>query len=463
MRNRFLGLALLGIALGALSGCGAGGENGAGKVPLPRQGLIRVVNVIPDSGRMTSFLSSSVFSANQYSEATALAPELVGQYVMNILLVPPDNVTTTLVDNEPVNLTDQDEFSFLLIGATSLPPQLVRIDNIDIAYGVNTSDPAQYPPPDYQIVHGATSVGAADVYVTDVAVDLATATPTATVNFGDVTPLTKQDPAVTYRVRVTPAGSKTVLFDSGAFNVTRLKRSIYLLLDNFGPTGETLRVANVTAAATENFANQTLQTSMRASNMIPDAAAIDIYLGATTGAPVFQNVAYGATTAYTPIANGTTTINITPAGTPGTVLATGSLTVVGGQGLSLYASGLVSAKTVAYTTVVESLRSITGQAQLRFVDASPGAGTIDVRVVSPGQPVADATPILASASVLANTSVNLTPGSYDIYVTRTGTTVELLGPDRISVDAGNVYSAVLLDAPGGGSPLSVQITQEALP
>jgi len=462
MRNRFLLLPLLSLVLGALWGCGAGGQDNGVKVPLPRQGLVRVVNVIPDSGDMTSFLSSTLFNVNRYGEASALVPELVGQYVMNILLTPPSNVNTVLVDNDPVNLTDQDEFSFFMIGP-SASPQLVRVNNIDIAFDVDPSKPSLYPPPDFQILHGATATAAADVYVTDALTDITAVAPTATVNFGDVTPLIQQNAAITYRLRVTPAGSKTVLFDSGAFNVVNLKRSVYLLLDNYGPSGVELRVANVTAVSATNFPNQTLASTLRASNMIPDAPVVDIYLGDTTGVPLFTNVAYGTTTAYIPVANGAGTINITPPGTPGTIIATGAFTVVGGQALSLYASGLDATNTTTFGAVTESQRSISGQAQFRFVSAAPSAVPIDVYVVTPGQSIADSAPILANAPLLASDTVNLTPGSYDIFITRAGTSVQLFGPERISVDAGNVYSAVLIDAPGGGSPLTIQFTQEVLP
>ncbi len=468
MTNQFATLArpsiaaMLALLLSAIVGCGASNTDKGVRVPLPKQGLIRVVNAIPDSGNMSSFLSSSLFAVSPYGESAGLTQELVGQYVMNILLTPAGGLSTTLVSNEPTNLTDQDEFSFIMIGPAATA-QLVRIDNVDIAYGVTTTDPALYPPPDFQIMHAATDTAAADVYVTDAAADLATATPTATVNFGDFTPLTQQDPTVTYRVRVTPAGSKTVLFDSGAFTTANLKRSIYMLLDNFGPTGEALRVANVSAAGAENFANQMIPTSMRIANMIPDAPAIDVYRGAVTGTPLFQNVAYGTTTAYVPIPNGTATFNVTPAGTPGSVIATGDVAVVGGEGLTLYASGLDANDTSRFGVIIESFRHITGQAQFRFVAAAPSAGIVDVYLVTPGQPISDALPILASGGLLSTAAPNLTPGSYDLFVLRSGTTVELYGPERISVDAGDVYNAVLLDAPGGGSPLALQVTQEVLP
>lgn len=84
-------------------------------------------------------------------------------------------------------------------------------------------------------------------------------------------------------------------------------------------------------------------------------------------------------------------------------------------------------------------------------------------VLVPGQPISDTTPTLANAPLLGGTSTNLTPGTYDVIVTRSGSTVQLLGPERISLDAGYVYSAVLFDAPGGGTPLQLGVTEEVLP
>ena len=449
-----------------LAGCGGSSENGGPKPPLPRQGNVRVVNVIPDSGSMSAFLSSSLFSVNQYGDSTDLRAELVGQYVMNIALTPPDDVNTILVSNQPLNLTDPDDVSFFLVGPTS-GPSLVLIHNIDIAYGVNTSNPSSFPPPDFQVLHAAaTSVGAADVYVTDVNTDINTVAPTATLNFGEFSPLVQLDPAVTYHVRVTAAGTKTpVLFDSGSFTQAKLQRSVYMLMDNYGSSGVALRVANITATATTDFANETLVGTMRATNDIPDTPLIDVYVGDTTGTPIFTNVAYGTTTPYLPVANGTATVNVTPAGTPGTVVATRSLTFVGGQARGMYASGLALAATPtgALDAFVESQRAITGQSQLRFVNAAPSAGSIDVYLLVPGQNVGDVSPILTGGALLSSTALNLTPGSYDVAVTRTATTVQLFGPDRIVVADGGVYSAVLMDTAGGGPPLSLQVTQETLP
>ena len=445
-----------------LAGCGAGGSSGV-KPPIPREGSVRVVNALTDSGSMSSFLSSSVFAVNQYGESTDLRQVLVGQYVMNILLTPPDDVNVPLVTNEQMDLTDPDEVSFYMIGTTTAPRE-VRLHNQAISFNVNLNNPAAYPPPDYQILHAAvTSVAAADVYVTDVNADISTMNPTATLNFGDHTPLAQLDPAVTYRVRVTTGGTKNVLYDSGGFTQARLQRSTYMLMDDYGSSGISLRVANITATGATNFANETLQGTTRLTNDIPDAPSVDVYAGDTSGTPILTNVAYGATTRYVPIANGTVTVNVTPAGTPGTVIAARSLTFVGGQARGLYTSGLVSTSSAALQAVVDSQRSITGQSQLTFVNAAPSAGIIDVYLLVPGQNVGDVSPILSSGSLLSSTPLALTPGSYDIAITRAGTTIQLFGPDSIVVDAGGVYSAVLVEAAGGGPPLTLQFTHETIP
>ncbi len=94
----------------------------------------------------------------------------------------------------------------------------------------------------------------------------------------------------------------------------------------------------------------------------------------------------------------------------------------------MYASGLDATTPRPFGTMVESLRSITGQAQFRFVAAAPSAGTIDVYLVTPGQPIADAAPILANGALLVDIGDALTPGSYDLFVTRSGYDDRAAGP-----------------------------------
>jgi len=69
-------------------------------------------------------------------------------------------------------------------------------------------------------IHGAPSAPAVDIYVTAPGADLASATPVLTdVAFGDAADY-MDAPAGEYQVRVTPAGTRTVVIDSGALTLT---------------------------------------------------------------------------------------------------------------------------------------------------------------------------------------------------------------------------------------------------
>lgn len=305
--------------------------------------------------------------------------------------------------------------------------------------------------------------GPVDVYVTEASVPLGAVAPTATLSFGEVTPIEVLDPLEMHRVRVTPVGGAAVLFDSGAFSQTALQRSIYLILDHFGPGGEAFRVADLNPAGVQNFPEQTLVATLRFANLIPDVPAVDVYLGPAVGAPTFEDVAYGTTSAYLAVAPVLTTVNVTPANDPATILYTVGFTPTSGQARTMYTSGLASTMTVTASVLLESLRPITGSAQFSVVNAAPSAGTVDIYLTAPGQPISDTAPILRGGTLMSSTSITVGGADYDLTVTRTGTSTELIGPVRMTLAAANVYDALLFDAAGGGAPLQFAVATQALP
>ena len=69
-------------------------------------------------------------------------------------------------------------------------------------------------------IHGAPGAPAVDIYVTAPGADLETTIPLlASVEFGDVADYIEA-PAGDYQVRVTPAGTKTVVIDSGTLTLS---------------------------------------------------------------------------------------------------------------------------------------------------------------------------------------------------------------------------------------------------
>ena len=85
-----------------------------------------------------------------------------------------------------------------------------------------------------RLVHGAPTAGNVDIYVTAPNADLAGIAPTlAGVPFRGVSPYLSV-PAGSYRVRITPAGSKTVAIDSGTLALTAGVIRTGIALDNAG-------------------------------------------------------------------------------------------------------------------------------------------------------------------------------------------------------------------------------------
>ena len=85
-----------------------------------------------------------------------------------------------------------------------------------------------------RLVHAAPTAGTVDIYVTAPNADLAGAAPTlAGVPFRGYSPYLSV-PAGSYRVRITPAGSKSVAIDSGTLTLTAGLIRTGIALDNAG-------------------------------------------------------------------------------------------------------------------------------------------------------------------------------------------------------------------------------------
>jgi hypothetical protein len=59
--------------------------------------------------------------------------------------------------------------------------------------------------------------------------------------------------------------------------------------------------------------------------------------------------------------------------------------------------------------------------------------------------------------------VSLAAGSYDVVVTPTGSRTPAIGPARITVGNGGVYTIAARDAAGGGAPLGVILLDDFAP
>lgn len=319
-----------------------------------------------------------------------------------------------------------------------------------------------------QVVHAAPSAPAVDVYVTEPGVDLAGAgDPVTSFEFGEFTETQLEVPAADYQIRVTPAGATDpVVFDSGTISLVEGLDLAIFAVDNVNPGESPISLVVVDGADLVDpfeIVDTGTPTSLRVVHASPDAPAVDVVVNDDFDNPTVPGIAFGEFTDFLdlPIGEGETTLDlnvkITPAGNPGMIVngMGDDLTLDQGEEYTVLATGTLATFELL-PLVDENNRRLATDGLVRIVHASPAAGTVDIYVTAPGADITDLDPTFARVAFRAETGyVPIAPGEYDVTVTPEGTKDAAIGPATISVEGGGLYTAVAVDAEGGGAPLGL--------
>ena len=189
---------------------------------------------------------------------------------------------------------------------------------------------------------------------------------------------------------------------------------------------------------------------VRVVHASPDAPNVDVLVD---GAAVLTNVAYKASSTYLDVPAGSRNLRVRATGTS-TVVIDQTAAVTAGKRYTVLATGRVAS--IAPVVLEDDLTApAAGNVKLRLVHASPTAGTVDIYVTAPGASIATATPTLASVPFRAASGYLEVPaGTYRVRITPTGSKTVAIDVNDVALAAGQVRTAVAVDAPGGGTPLS---------
>ena len=132
--------------------------------------------------------------------------------------------TTTVIDTD-VTLADGTDYTVIASGLmAAIEPIVLEDDNSTPAAGTAR----------VRAIHGAPSAPAVDIYVTAPGADLEAETPAlGNVGFGDVADYIEA-PVGDYQVRVTSAGTKTVVIDSGTLTLASGQVRTAIAVDTIG-------------------------------------------------------------------------------------------------------------------------------------------------------------------------------------------------------------------------------------
>jgi hypothetical protein len=449
--------ALLSTLLG-LAACGTD-EGFIEPLAVP-SGFLRIVNAIPDAPRLATVVAGSNQSTLNFTESSPFSGVLPSLPRELSVIYAGDGQTETLLSRE-ITVADNEQRSLILAGTLDSP---VVIDILNAPLTANTNNFAEIT-----IVHAANSYPAEVGFILVQDGNFSTATTTL---LGQFTPSLALNPTLgagyeLFAVRTLPAAGAVpadadILWRSGIFNLPANTRPLLVLMDYFGPGGQTVKVNSITQQGTLPFASDNTPAAVRVVNSLPSQGPIDVFLN---GSLFLANPAFGVVNDYKLTDfPGTPTFRVTPAGDPSTVLLEITPPVSKGNFYALaITNGSGDNTSFAMALYLEDNRAIPSRMVITGINTAPGApALLDYYLLESGQTLDSTNPVSFNNSLLSNTSFAVLPGDYDLVITETSNKTALFGPLPVNVVNNAVYRFFITDAAGGGAPIQVVLADDFL-
>lgn len=454
------------LSAALLAGCG--GDSSFSSADL------RVVHAAGNAPAVNVNVNGAALSAAQglnYSEVTSLVRVRDATYSVSVDgILPGDSVTevvaptnillnkgqiTTVVAMGNVGAAGDQEFAPLLVETLR---ENVAADSTRV-----------------QVVHASVKADDAapsgvSVYVTAPEAVLAEATPITTFNLREFTDALTV-PAGDYRIRITPAASSTVVFDSGTVTLPGGADLMILAVDSFSP-GSPVKLLVSTGNADADFviADANMPAELRVVHAASGVGPADVFASSAElgldnveivdGIGFRNNISVGD---LSPAADYTVRVNADGAGAVGAPIEVTDIELESGSYYTAVAAGNlpdVGEADLALLLAEDDRRGVATEVRLRAIHAASLAGTVAV-FLSPTADnvelgdieVGDVDPALAAFEYQQVTPyLRLAPGNYDVRVA-----VPVAGDNysvaidlaNVQLDGGDVVTLVASN-PGGG-------------
>jgi hypothetical protein len=420
----FLPISLIGCRL-------TGGSSSNNDTP---KASVRILHASPDAPNVDVQVNGTTVATNAaFKAATAFQTINAGRGTVRVNAA---GTSTTVISATP----DFNSGRFYTVIAAnrvaSIEPLIIDDDGVTPSAGQIK----------VRVVHGAPSAPAVDIYVTAPSAAIATATPTiANVSFKAVSS-TLQIAAGSYQIRATPAGSKTVVYDSGSVPIAAGANLVLVAVDqNIGASPISL-IGLTADPAAPRFELVDNRAQVRVMHASPDAPNVDVLVDNVVA---LSNVPYPVNSDFLAVPSGARNFKVNAAGTSTTVIDV-TPTLIAGRAYTAYATGFLA--NIAATLVEDNLTLPTaGNAKIRVVHASPDAPNVDV--------LANDNRVLTNVPFrTASDYLTVPAGNYTFKVNVTGTTTTATQA-TVPLAAGKIYTAVAIGSVAGGAtnPLTIRL------
>lgn len=299
-----------------------------------------------------------------------------------------------------------------------------------------------------EVLHVAMNQGPLDIYLTEPGLDLAGVTPFATLSLAG-TSGSLQITQGTYQLRVTAAGSSTVIFDSGDLNLDADAEWQWVLVDSLAAGDPVLRMISTAGGSSVIVDDPAMLASMRALNIDVTKGPVDVFAG-VDDTTIALALDYAGMSTYTDFPRGDLDFLVTLAGDPGSILLELTGSVDAG---TKYTSVLGTAGDLLTRVLVpDDTRSVATSAKIRFMQGINIPGYINVYMTDemPAVPPAGFIDAVVLSQSYGSVSLmgNKEPGEYYVSVVsrpnaESGGETLLLDPVLMQLNGGGVTTFLI--------------------
>lgn len=406
--------------------------------------FVRVTHASPDAPLVNVMANGAILAdleAVDYQTSSGWISVPADTYSVQVDALLPANASSTVIDASLI-LQNDKTYDVVAIGATAnIAPLVIENDLSEVTPG-NVR---------LQVVHAAPAAPLVDVYVTAPGDDLSAAQPVATAAFMDYTGQVEV-PAGDYQIRITTAGTNTLVYDSGTLSLTAGADLMVFATENVGAGDSPVTLLVADGSASSLLWDEATGANLRVVHGVANGPSVDVI--ANNEVVLVEAVPFTAATDYLSVTEGDYLIDVAANNNGVVVVDDASASLAIGQSYTAVANNVLS--DVGLDIVMDNPRRIATAAQVRIFHASPGAGDVDIYVTTDGD-IDNADPAFSSVPfttpMLTETGyVQLAAGDYFVTVTAAGTKDAAIETGQLSLQAGSIYTAIAVDAERGGLP-----------
>ncbi len=386
-----------------------------------------------------------------FAQSTASYTIPAGNATIAVDALLPGNATARVIGPATLNLLATQTYAVFAVGlAANSSVEALVVNQPATAVAAGNAR--------VQVVHAAASAPMVDIHVTAPDATLSSGTVTATLGFKQFSAALSV-PAADYRVRITlPGQPATVVYDSGKITLASGNDLTVAAINNrfAGPSPVSLLAVAANGNVSE-IKDSNSTADVRVVHAVSDAPAVDVLLN---NGKVIAGLEFPDFTDYTKLTPGAYNVKVAAAADNSVVVINADLTLAAGNFYTVLATGSLAENTITPLVLSDMPRRVATAAQIRLIHGSTLAGNVDIYVTANAD-ISTATPAFSNVAFKAETGyVALTPGSYEVTVTPTGSKTAAIGPLRLDLAGNKIYTAVARDGAGRNAPLGLIVLDD---